>query len=90
VVVHDPELHRRQVRAIRKFLLSLVTRVGDTAASDADVGDKTPGGDDLEGLIGPLEAEVLRLAWADVPPVWHCCVGRSLGEVDRHPWAGVR
>jgi len=20
----------------------------------------------------------------------HCCVGRSLGEVDRHPWAGVR
>ncbi len=20
----------------------------------------------------------------------HCCVGRSLDEVDRHPWAGVR
>ena len=20
----------------------------------------------------------------------HCCVGRRLGEVDRHPWAGVR
>jgi hypothetical protein len=33
VVVHDPELHRRQVRAIRTFLLSLANRVDDDATS---------------------------------------------------------
>lgn len=32
VVVDDPELHQRQVRAIRSFLLSLATRVGDAFA----------------------------------------------------------
>jgi hypothetical protein len=38
VVVHDRELHRRQVRAIREFLLSLAARAGDSATSDDGVG----------------------------------------------------
>jgi hypothetical protein len=59
VVVRDSELHRRQVRAIRNFLLALATSVGDAATSDAGVGAETPGGDDLEGLMGPLEADVV-------------------------------
>ena len=67
MVVRDPGLHRRQVRAIRNFLLSLGTRVGEVATSDADVGAETSRGDDLEGLIGligPLEAGVVRVVWA--------------------------
>jgi hypothetical protein len=43
VVVRDPELHRRQVRAIRN-LLALATRVGEVATSDTDVGAETARG----------------------------------------------
>lgn len=69
MVVRDPELHRRQVRAIRNFLLALATRVGEVATSDTDVGAETARGDGLEGLIGPLEAAVVRVVWGTRVPV---------------------
>jgi predicted transcriptional regulator len=69
VVVRDPELHRRQVRAIRSFLLALATRVGEVATSDTDVVAETARGDGLEGLIGPVEAAVVRVVWGTTVPV---------------------
>lgn len=59
-VVHDPELARRQVRALRNFLLAVRSRAGDFE-SYAAVGDETPRSDGLDGLMGPLEASVVRV-----------------------------
>lgn len=68
-VVHDAQLYRRQVKAIRNFLLSLAAQVGEPATSDAHVGAESARGDGLEGLIGPLEADVVRVVWAAKAPL---------------------
>jgi hypothetical protein len=69
VVVHDPEVRRRQVKGIRSFLHSVAARVGDPATSDGGVGAEKARDDGLEGLMGPLEAEVVRVVWPAKAPV---------------------
>ena len=60
VVVNDPEFRRRQLRAIRNFLITLASRVGESPTSDVGVGGEAARVDGLEGLMGPLEADVVR------------------------------
>lgn len=66
-MVHDPALARRQLSALRKFLLALSDRAA--ANSYPPVGDETPRVDGLEVLMGPLEAEVVRPLWAAKNPL---------------------
>jgi len=62
-------------------------------AAKAQVGAATPvfyafsPGGPLARRTGP-DAATLRYFVKDLHA--HCCVGRCLGEVDPHPWAGVR
>ena len=85
VVVHDSGLHRRQMKAITTFLLSLATHVGESATSDADVGAKTARGDGLEELVGPLEADVVRVVWAADAPLSVREVQRGVNEDRSRP-----
>lgn len=69
-VLRDPELARRQVEAIRAFLIAVRRNRPALRASDTGIGDRVlardapSAGDRLEGLLGPLEAEVVRQVWA--------------------------
>jgi hypothetical protein len=69
VVVDDPALRRRQLKAIRNFLVTLAGRVGDSGTSDVRVGGGTARVDGLEELMGPLEADVVRVLWAANAPL---------------------
>lgn len=69
-VVDDPELRRRQLMAIRNFLIAQQTANLERANSGASVGEPalTPesAGDEADGLdefLGPLQAEVVRHLW---------------------------
>jgi hypothetical protein len=68
LVTHDPRVRERQVNAIRNFLLALSARLGDSATSDTRVGAQ-PTDDGLEALVGPLEADVVRVVWAAKAPL---------------------
>jgi hypothetical protein len=48
---------------------------------DVDVRRDTP------LFVDPAALLIISSEWAAESA---CCVGRSLGEVDPHPWAGVR
>jgi len=69
LVVHDPELRRRQLTAIRNFLVTLGSRVSGSPTSDVGVGGGAARVAGLEGLMGPLEADVVRVIWAANAPL---------------------
>jgi hypothetical protein len=64
LVIHHPELRRRQLTAIWNFLVTLGSRVGESPTSDVGVGGGAARVAGLEGLMGPLEAAVVRVIWA--------------------------
>lgn len=85
LVVHDPELRRRQLTAIRNFLVTLGSRVGESPTSDVGVGGEAARVAGLEGLMGPLEADVVRVIWAANAPLSARHVLRKLNESRSRP-----
>jgi predicted transcriptional regulator len=85
LVVHDPKVRERQVKAIRNFLLSLSARVGEPTTSDTAVGPPPARDDRLDALVGPLEADVVRVVWAAKAPLSVRQVLRKLNERRSRP-----
>jgi predicted transcriptional regulator len=84
LVTHDPRVRERQVNAIRNFLLALSARLGDSATSDTRVGAQQTD-DGLEALVGPLEADVVRVVWAAKAPLPVRQVLRKLNDGRSRP-----
>lgn len=85
VVVNDAELRRRQLRAIRNSLITLASRGGEPPTSDVGVGGGAARVAGLEGLMGPLEADVVRVIWAANAPLSARHVLRKLNEGRSRP-----
>jgi hypothetical protein len=90
LVVHGPELRRRQLTAIRNFLVTLGSRVGESPTSDVGVGGGAARVAGPEGLMGPLEADVVRVILAANAPLSARHVLRKLNEADRDRFATRR